>query len=120
MKVEAEVGSRIKSAGKQVLGHTCRAAHIGFDDYVGNDGILLRLGLFGKNTLIQSIIQPRKVARLFSGDQVDAFHAGSQMLCVAQFTAQTKKIHRKTQYERLDFVARVAANLSREFLDGLR
>ena len=81
--------------------------------------VLLRPSFLRKHAFVKPVVQAGQFACLFSGDQVDALHASGQMFGVAQIPSEAKKVVGKTQHQGLHFLARIAAYLFRQFLDGL-
>src|SRR2546429_9695221 len=76
-----------------------------------------RSTLFPYTTLFRSI-QARELARLFRRDQVDALHAGCQVLGVSKIPVQAKEVAGKAQHGFLHFLARVALDSPGELLNG--
>src|SRR5216684_3893318 len=120
VQIEAEVRGRVQAPGEQILRHSGGAAHVGLNDDVRDDVVLLRLGFPGQDALIEAVVDAGKLASLFRGDEADAFHAGGQMLRVTEVAPKAEKVSGKAQDETLHLFAGVAANLSREFLDILK
>ena len=87
---------------------------------MGDDFVLLGPGFVGHDTFIEPVVHAGKLAGLFGGDEADTFHAGAQMVRVAEVAAEAEEVGGKTQDETLYFFAGVAMNLSRKFLDGLK
>src|SRR5579859_1146166 len=71
VKVEAEVRSRAQAAREQILSHLGRTTHVGFNNDVRDDLVLLRLGLVLQNTFVQAVVEPRQLASLLGGNQVN-------------------------------------------------
>src|SRR5712664_4216975 len=116
MQIEAEVRGRVQAAREQILGHSGGTAHVSLDDDLRDNVVLLRLGFPGQDAFIEAVVHAGKLAGLVRGDEADAFHAGAQMLRVAEVAPEAEKVSGKAQDETLHFFTGVATNLSREFL----
>ncbi len=110
MQIQTEVRSGAESTRQQILSHARRAAHVGLDDHVRDNIVLLRPCFLRKHALVQPVVQARKFARFFGGYQVDALDAGGQMFRVAQIPPEAEKVVGESQHQSLHLRTGVAAN----------
>src|SRR5713101_8835210 len=78
VQIQAEVRGGTQPAGEKILGHFCGPAHIGFDDDMRNELILLRLGFILEHAFVKANVEAGKNESKIGGEENDEEKEGEQ------------------------------------------